>query len=110
MIEVTPHRGEWVKPGDTVMKVVNMEKLKVEGFVNMNKFNRDQLKRRTVKVEVQLKNQRVVSTQGKIVFVNPVTEAGGDFRIEAEIQNIKNPQMGSWEFSPGMNADIVLGQ
>lgn len=105
---ITPHRGEWVKPGDIVMKVVNLEKLLIEGYVNIAQFSREQLLNREIEIEVKLTQGKIARVPGRIVFFNQVSEAGGEFRIKAEFQNQKNPQTGQWLLQPGLAADIIL--
>ena len=33
VVDITPHEGEWVKPGDTVMHIVRLDRLQVEGYL-----------------------------------------------------------------------------
>ncbi len=108
IVELTPHVGEWLKPGDPVLKIVNLEVLKIEGYVNIDHYRQDQVRNRTVIAEVDLGNKIVVRVPAKIAFVSPVVEPGGEYRIKAEIQNRKNAQTGEWELQPGLNAELVL--
>lgn len=108
VVELTPHVGEWLKPGDPVLKIVNMEVLKIEGYVNIKHFRQDQLRNRTVDAEVDMGTKVALNVKAKITFVSPVVEPGGEFRIKAEIQNGKNPQTGDWVLKPGLNAELVL--
>lgn len=107
IVELTPHVGEWLKPGDPVLKIVNMEILKIEGYVNIDHFRQDQLRNQIVNALVDLGNKQQVEVQAKITFVSPVVEPGGEYRIKAEIQNRKNTA-GEWELKPGLNAELIL--
>lgn len=108
VVELTPHVGEWLKPGDPVLKIVNMEVLKIEGYVNIKHFRQDELKNRTVIAEVDMGAKTPLNVPAKITFVSPVVEPGGEFRIKAEIQNRKNPQTNEWILKPGLSAELVL--
>lgn len=108
IVELTPHVGEWLKPGDPVLKIVNMEVLKIEGYVNIKHFRQDELQSRTVIAEVDMGSKVPLNVPAKIAFVSPVVEPGGEYRIKAEIQNRKNPQTGEWILKPGLSAELVL--
>jgi macrolide-specific efflux system membrane fusion protein len=108
IVEITPHVGEWLKPGDPVLKIVNMEILKIEGFVNIEHIRPDKLRNRTVDAYVDVGEKLPLKVNAIITFVSPVVEAGGDYRIKAEIVNGKNPQTGDWYLKPGENAELVL--
>jgi macrolide-specific efflux system membrane fusion protein len=108
VVELTPHVGEWLKPGDPVLKIVNMELLKIEGYVNIKHFRQDQLQNRTVIAEVDMGTKTPLNVPAKITFVSPVVEPGGEYRIKVEIQNRKNPQSGDWILKPGLSAELVL--
>lgn len=108
VVELTPHLGEWLKPGDPVLKIVNMEVLKIEGYVNIKNFRQDELQNRTVIAEVDMGTKTPLQVPAKITFVSPIVEPGGEFRIKVEIQNRKNPQSGEWILKPGLSAELVL--
>jgi multidrug efflux pump subunit AcrA (membrane-fusion protein) len=108
IVELTPHVGEWLKPGDPVLKIVNMEILKIEGYVNIKAFRQDELKNRTVIAEVDMGTKTPLNVPAKITFVSPIVEPGGEYRIKVEIQNRKNPQSNEWILKPGLSAELVL--
>ncbi len=108
VVELTPHVGEWLKPGDPVLKIVNMEILKIEGYVNIKHYRQDELQNRTVIAEVDMGTKTPLQVPAKITFVSPIVEPGGEFRIKVEIQNRKNPQSGEWILKPGLSAELVL--
>jgi len=108
VVELTPHVGEWLKPGDPVLKIVNMEVLKIEGYVNIKHFRQDELQNRTVIAEVDMGTKTPLNVPAKITFVSPIVEPGGEYRIKVEIQNRKNAQTGEWILKPGLSAELVL--
>ncbi len=108
VVEITPHVGEWLKPGDPVLKIVNLEILKIEGYVNIEHFRQDKLRNQTVDAYVDVGEKLPLKVKATITFVSPVVEAGGEYRIKAEIQNGKNPQTADWYLKPGLNAELVI--
>ncbi len=103
------HVGEWVKPGDPVLRLVRMDKLWIEGFVDAtgpNGVMPADVDGRPVTVKVTLARNQEAVLRGKIVFVSPVVEAGAQFPVKAEVANKKRD--GHWILRPGLNADMTI--
>ena len=107
-IVVTTFRqnGEWVNPGDPVLRVVRIDRLRVEGFVSARDFDRREIRKRSVKVEIELARGRKVQFLGKVVFVSPVVQAGNKYRVRAEVDN--KMENGDWVMGPGMRATMTV--
>ena len=99
-------KGEWVNAGDVVARVVRMDTLQVEGFLNANEFNPHEIADRLVTVEIQLAGGQSLSVQGRIVFVSPLIQAGGKFRVSAEVENRR--EGGQWILNPGTGAAMTI--
>jgi multidrug efflux pump subunit AcrA (membrane-fusion protein) len=107
VVEVQFRPGEWVEPGDGVFRVVRLDRLRVEGFLNVSDFKPSDVSKRPVRVNVTLAHGRTESFTGEIVFVNPLVQAGGEFLVRAEVDN----RMGAnkqWVLRPGMLADMTI--
>ncbi len=107
VVRVNTHAGEWVKPGDTVLHVVQVDRVRVEGYVSASKYNPDEISGREVAVDVTLARGQKVRFPGRVVFVNPLNEAGDNFRILAEVQNRQGPNQ-QWLLRPGLTADMTI--
>ena len=70
VVQVHRHRGEWVKPGEVVMRILRLDRLRAEGFVKLE-HGIDDLQGRPVRVIVDLPNAPVAEFPGKVVFVDP---------------------------------------
>jgi multidrug resistance efflux pump len=101
-----PHKGEWVKPGDPVVKLIRMDCLKVEGYLKVADFNPDDLMDRPVTVKVMLAEGREVSRAGKIVYVDPEVKSLREFMVRAEVEN--RPESGKWPLRPGLPAKMEI--
>lgn len=106
IVEVKRKLGEWVQPGEAVVRLVRLDRLRVEGFLNASEFNPHEVMNRPVLVEVQLARDRVEQFRGKVTFVNPLVEADGEFRVWAEVVN--RTEEGQWLLLPGLNADMTI--
>ena len=106
VVELSRHEGEWVQAGDPVMRLVRVDLLRVEGFLNAMKYRASEIQGRPVQVTVTLAHGQRETFPGKIVYVKPLVEAGGDFLVRAEVQNRKED--GAWVLSPGIGAEMTI--
>jgi len=87
IVEVKKHPGEWVAPGDGVVRIVRVDKLRVHGTLNAALFGPGDVEGRRVTVNVSLPRGATIPIQGKIVFASPVLDVGGKLPVYAEIDN-----------------------
>lgn len=109
VVELRGHQGEWVKPGDTVVHVVRLDKLRIEAFLNIKKIPQNDLLDKPIRVSVEGGREAL---PGKIVFVSPMIQAGGDYRIWADVDNRLDKTarggQGNWLLKPGMTAEMTI--
>jgi macrolide-specific efflux system membrane fusion protein len=106
VVELSRHEGEWVQQGDPVMRLLRIDRLRVEGFLNAKDYRLAEIEGRPVEVTVTLARGQKETFPGKIVFVKPLVQAGGEFLVRAEVQNRK--QNDAWVLSPGLNAAMTI--
>ena len=106
VLEVARDRGEWVQAGEVIMRVVRMDRLRVEGFLSSAEFDPFEVEGKPVIVHVKLARDQVQEFQGRIVFVSPIIQAQGNYLVRAEVENkqIKD----SWIMRPGMDATMEI--
>ncbi len=98
--------GEWVAPGDSVFKVIQMDLLRVEGFVKADQFDPHEINGRPVTIEAELAHGRVVKFTGKVVFVSPLVTAAHEYAVFAEVNN--RQENGQWVLRPGFPATMMI--
>lgn len=87
VIEHYKHRGEWVEPGENVMRLVRLDTLRAEGFVEAGSLAAD-LTGATVLLKVDLPGRGASEFRGELVFVAPEVEpTTGQVLVRAEIKN-----------------------
>jgi len=106
VVELYHHAGEWVKPGDPVMHVVRVDRLRVEGFLNASEVAPGEVDGQPVGVRVELARGRVEQFAGRIVFVSPLVQAGGEYQVWAEVENRQEGE--HWLLRPGLNAQMTI--
>lgn len=87
VVKVLRHAGEWVSPGDPVVHIARMDKLRVIGKVKASELDPYEVNNRSVNVMVQLSRGRQAQFDGKIVYVHPRVSAGGEYEIWADVKN-----------------------
>jgi multidrug efflux pump subunit AcrA (membrane-fusion protein) len=103
VVETLRHRGEWLEPGQRVLRIVRLDRLKVEGFVESRQIT-SSLRGAAVRVLVQPSDEeKPIVVRGKIVFVSPeIDPVNGQVRVWAEVEN---PDL---SLRPGLQAEMVI--
>ena len=108
VVQIYPNLGEWMQPGDPLARVVRTDKLRVEGYVDSARFEPEQVHDRPVTVMVVFADEREETFQGRVVFVSPLVEPGGDFRVFAEVTNRQPPGSSQWLLRAGQTANMTI--
>lgn len=109
IVEVYKHMGEWVQPGDPVLRLVRLDRVRVEGFVYAAEAGRTELEGKPVKVTVYLPGEKQVTVNGRVDYASPVIEGSGrnrQYRIWTEIDN--QFVDGNFLIQPGASAEMSV--
>ena len=107
VVELRAHKGEAVQPAQAVIRVVNLDRLWVEGNVPAGRFARSELAGRPVTIDVVITRGEKISLPGEVIFVKPLTDPGESYMVRAKVENRKENN-GSWQLYPGMQADMNI--
>jgi len=105
VIEIYRQRGEWVEPGESVLRVLRLNRLWAEGFIRVEDLSKC-VERSEVMLTVKLSEDETVEARGQIVFVGrEVDPINREVLIRAEIPNE------DLRLLPGMDGELsVLGK
>lgn len=109
IVQLYRQESEWVQPGEPILRIVNMDSLRVEGFLSAEDYAPDQVKGASVTITVDLAGDDEAKINSTISYVSPVVEASGDYRIWAEVE--KNPPGRGeypWLLRPGSEAEMQI--
>ena len=98
--------GEWVNPGDPLLRIVRLDKLRVEGFIKLDEYRHEEIKGQPVTVSLRMARGREEQFHGTITHASPLIQASGDYRVLCEIDNRKVD--GFWVMLPGMEATMTI--
>jgi macrolide-specific efflux system membrane fusion protein len=102
VVEVVRHAGEWVEPGDKVVRIVRIDRLRAEGLIHVRHATAD-LKGSAATVSVTLPGSEKLQCPGEVVFVSPEVNPVNDLvRISVEFANPEN------RLKPGLRAKISI--
>jgi RND family efflux transporter MFP subunit len=102
VVEVNQHPGEWVEPGKAMFRVVRIDRLRVEAFLDARQAA-DALVGRGVTLSVDAPGGERREFSGKVAFVSPeVDPVNGQVRVWAEVDN-----RGS-QLRPGLHGTLVI--
>ena len=87
VVTLFPKVGEWIQAGDPVVRIISLDKLRVDGFINIRDFAPDQVLGRDVTVSVRLTDDNPATFSGVIAFVHPEQQASGEYRVKAVVDN-----------------------
>ena len=102
IVKIFRRRGEWVEPGEKVMRIVRMDRLRVEGFVNAQQI-RGEMSGMPATLTVELHEKPQAQFTGKVVFVSPeIDPVNNQVRVWAEFDN---PDL---LLRPGMRVSMTI--
>jgi len=108
VVDVQGNQGEWMQVGAPLAHIVRTDKLRVEGYVDAAKWDPERVRGRPVTVVVPLADGRTETFEGRISFVSPLVESGGDYRVFAEVANRQSAGSGDWLLRAGQTATMTI--
>jgi macrolide-specific efflux system membrane fusion protein len=85
IVQIYVRRGEWVEPGQQALRIVNVDRLKAEGFAAAEQASGDLVGK---SVTLAIEGSQQSPAAGSIVFVSPEMDPiTGQVRLWAEIDN-----------------------
>jgi multidrug efflux pump subunit AcrA (membrane-fusion protein) len=98
--------GEWVQPGQPIVEIVRLNRLRVETSLNAYEVSpREVAVGQPVEIEIQIGPRQVEKFTGKVGFVSNVVVADR-YRVWVEFDNRKVGDF--WAVSPGLQAVMTI--
>jgi macrolide-specific efflux system membrane fusion protein len=112
IVELLQQVGDWVQPEQPVLRLIRMDRLKVETFLDAKTIPPHEALGRPVTVTIHMPSgaKRVID-HCRIDYVCPELEPTGEYRAWCEVANARHdlsvaqPQ---WLLRPGMTAELEI--
>jgi multidrug efflux pump subunit AcrA (membrane-fusion protein) len=102
VVQIHRHRGEWLESGEKVLRMLRLDRLRVEGFISSREL-RHNLDQADASVTVQQPAGGTQAFAGKVVFVSPEIDPVNDqVRIWVEVENP------GFLLKPGMKGTLTI--
>jgi multidrug efflux pump subunit AcrA (membrane-fusion protein) len=108
IVKIDAAEGEWLREGDPVLEIVQLDTLLVRVQVDAKEFGISDLDGKQAVIHVPFANGRTETFQGTVIFCNPLVQAGSN-TLEVDIE-VQNRRVGNfWQLLPGFEGvDIVI--
>jgi multidrug efflux pump subunit AcrA (membrane-fusion protein) len=97
---------EWVNPGDTILWLLRMDTMEVEGSVDQSLYDPHEIQGCEVTVEVQLARGRKETFSGRITKVSSLVGVNKVYNVRAEVAN--RQEFGGWMLRNGLPATMTI--
>lgn len=103
VVQLFRRPGEWVQPGTVVARIIRIDRLRVEAFVDGSQGSVGLLGR-PVRLEVGSLGKDRTAVEGAVVFVSPeINPVNGQVRLWAEVDNPRQL------LRPGSRGALIVG-
>ncbi|MCO6046480.1 HlyD family efflux transporter periplasmic adaptor subunit [Aeoliella sp. ICT_H6.2] len=108
VVELFRKQGEWVDPGEPILKFVRYDVLQCDGYVNLEKYDPREVDGCEVTIEVHVGHGRLEQAKGRITYVEQQARNEGYFtyRVVAKVPN--HVDRGRWALYPGLKATMTI--
>jgi multidrug resistance efflux pump len=102
------HLGEYLRPGDPIARIENLDRLRVQGYINFADKSQAEVFGRPVTIRVHVANDSggnpvFEDFSSTISFVSTSISANGDYYVWADFDNRDNLIV-----RPGMSAEMII--
>jgi multidrug efflux pump subunit AcrA (membrane-fusion protein) len=104
--ELKRKQDEWVQPGDTILTLLRLDTMHVDGSIEQSQFDPNEIQGCEVAVEVELARGRKATVRGKIVKVSNLVRSDGVYNVRAEVANMQ--EHGVWVVRDGLPATMTI--
>jgi multidrug efflux pump subunit AcrA (membrane-fusion protein) len=106
VVTINRHQEEWVGPGDTILRLVRLDAMYVEGALDRTLYDPHEIVGCDVTVEVEMARGRREQAQGRITYVSSEVRGDGKYQVRAEVAN--REEHGRWLLADGMKATMTI--
>jgi membrane fusion protein, multidrug efflux system len=106
VVTINRHQEEWVGPGDTILRLVRLDAMYVEGALDRTLYDPHEVAGCDVTIDVEMARGRKEQTQGRISYVSSEVRGDGKYQVRADVAN--RQEHGRWLLADGMKATMTI--
>lgn len=110
--EQVKQHGEWVKQGETVVKITRMDQLLIEGFLDSKTVSPHSISGAKVRSTIKVFGESPVEFEGLVIEqAAPKLEVDGKFPVWVEVSNrltVDRAGEERWLLRPGMTGTMIV--
>lgn len=106
VVKIEKAEGEWLREGDPVLEIVQLDTLQAECIVDAKQSTPDMVEGKEATVYVSTIHGKTEEFPGKVVFADQTVKSGDTFKVYIEIQNQRRG--GSWQVQPGRSVTATI--
>jgi multidrug efflux pump subunit AcrA (membrane-fusion protein) len=106
VVSINRHQEEWVGPGDTILRLVRLDAMYVEGALDRTLYDPHEVVNCNVTIDVEMARGRKEQAEGRITWVSSEVRGDGKFQVRAEVPN--RQEHGRWLLADGMKATMTI--
>ena len=104
VVQLHKHRGDWVEPGDKLLRLIRLDRLRVEAQLDA-KYAAAQLAGKSVVLTIESPGMPALKFPGKLVFVSPeIDPFNKQIRVLADIDNPDG------KLQPGLRGTLTISR
>ncbi len=104
--ELKRKQDEWVQPGDTILTLLQLDTMHVEGTIEQSKYDPHEIQGCEVSVEVEFARGRKATVRGRIIKVSSLVGISGTYNVRAEVAN--QQAHGTWVLRDGLPVTMTI--
>ena len=112
IVEQFKYQGEWCKQGEPVLKLFRMDKLMLQGIVNIRELTPSQISGAKVRATFQIGNEAPISIEDlRVEKVSPEIDLDGNYVVWTFVDNqLVDTSSGSrqWLLRPGISGEMEV--
>ena len=102
IVQVHKHLGDWVEPGDKLLRLIRLDRLRTEAFLDAAQATPG-MEGRAVSLSVEQPGKAAIVFPGKLIFVSPEIDPNNrSVRVLAEFNNPNSA------LQPGMRGTLTI--
>jgi membrane fusion protein, multidrug efflux system len=106
VVTIYRHQDEWVSPGDSILRLVKLDTMLVEGAVELSAYDPHEVSGCDVTVEIEMARGRKEQLKGRVTYVSSMVRLDGRYIVRAEVPN--RQEHGRWLLRDGMTARMTI--